>query len=145
MISLSQKGFYLGCHTLDVEITTHEILHSMDHCNSASMTFKLDISKDYDKVLWDFLLKVLRKFGFNQSVIKTIRECISMVRYFLLVNGVPHGSFEARRGIRHSDPLSSYLFIMVVDVLSRNVACMLSEGSIKGAKLTTTLDPVVIQ
>ena len=44
-----------------------------------SMAFKLDISKAYDKVRWDFLDDVLERMGFNQKVINLIRMMVSTI------------------------------------------------------------------
>ena len=43
------------------------------------MTFKLDISKAYDKVKWDFLYDVLERVGFNDKVINLIKTMIGSV------------------------------------------------------------------
>lgn len=49
-ISPSHKGFVLGRQILDVIITSHEVIHSMEKSRNPGMAFKLDISKAYDKV-----------------------------------------------------------------------------------------------
>ena len=59
IIGTPQKGFFLRRQILDAMITTHEIVHSMEKNKRLGMAFKLDISKAYDKVTWDFLYDVL--------------------------------------------------------------------------------------
>lgn len=41
------------------------------------------------------------------------------INFFVLINRKPRGKFGATRGLRQRNPLSSFLFILVVDVLSR--------------------------
>ena len=64
------------------------------------MAFKLDISKAYDKVKWDFLYDVLERVGFNEKVLTLIRTMVSTIQYAILLNGSPWGNIEARKGLR---------------------------------------------
>lgn len=48
-----------------------------------------------------------------------IYSCLSTVIYFILLNGSPFGSFQLKQSLRQEDPLSPYLFIIVVECLSR--------------------------
>ena len=51
------------------------------------MMLKLDMSKAYDSIEWDFLKAITRKMGFASSWIELISICISSVFY-----KVVHGS-----------------------------------------------------
>ena len=62
------------------------------------MAFKLDISKAYDKVKWDFLYDVLERVGFNDKVINLIKMVVGSVQYYVLLNG-PHGAILERRKV----------------------------------------------
>ena len=46
-------------------------------------------------------------------------ECICIVSYSFLINGNFEGKIRPSRGIRQEDPLSSYIFILCVEFLSR--------------------------
>lgn len=79
---------------------------------------KLDIEKVYDHVNRDYLLGVLRSIGFRMKWIRRMRFCISIVRFSVLINGSPEGFFSASRGLRQGDPLSSFLFLLVMEGLN---------------------------
>lgn len=51
--------------------------------------------KAYDHVNWDFLLFVFLKMAFDVMQRKLIKRCISILKYSILVNRWPTGSFLA--------------------------------------------------
>ena len=62
--------------------------------------------------------------------------CIQSASFAVLINGSPSNFFRASRGIRQGCPLSPFLFLLVVDALSRIIEQEKREGSFKGIKVT---------
>ena len=99
------------------------------------MTMKLDMSKTYDRVEWDFLLKLMRKMGFQRRWINLISACISTVTYSILVNGEPNGNITPTRGITQGDPIAPYLFLLCSEGLTGLIRQAVQEKKIRGFSL----------
>lgn len=81
--------------------------------------------------------------GFGQRWCNWIEVCISTVSFSIL-NGVPKGFFCSSRGLRQGDPLSLPLSNVVMEVLTKLVVKVESEGLVQGC-LLSPLGPSVSQ
>jgi len=54
------------------------------------------------------------------------------VRFSILVNGTPLSFFYSSRGLRQGDPLSPFLFVVVMEALSWMLIAALDQGNLTG-------------
>ncbi|GJY41443.1 hypothetical protein Tco_0428713 [Tanacetum coccineum] len=119
LISPNQSAFIPGRSITDNILLTQELMHNY-HLDRGTprCAFKVDIQKAYDTVDWEFLRRILHGFGFHARMIAWIMECVTTTSYSICVNGSLHGYFRGKRGLRQGDPLSPYLFTLVMEVLT---------------------------
>lgn len=99
----------------------HEVLHSMMFANQERFLLKLDLSKDYGRVDWNLLLRVLSTFGLNENVCQMVLQLVSFASMAILMNGSPSSFFKLSHGLRQGDPLSLILFIIIVEGMGRMI------------------------
>nr|CAN69965.1 hypothetical protein VITISV_039410 [Vitis vinifera] len=135
VISPDQNAFIKGRQILNGPLIANEVIDSWQKRREKGIICKLDIEKAYDSINWHFLLKVMQKMGFGSKWKGWMWSCISTVKYSVLVNGVPAGFFSSTKGLRQGDPLSPYLFVMGMEVLSVLITRAVEGGFIHGCRI----------
>ena len=86
----------------------------MDHIQKEggrTMVCKPDMEKNYNQVSWDFLMYMMRRFGFGSKWQSWIIRCISTLTFSMLINGTLGSFFKSSKSLRQRDPLSPFLLV----------------------------------
>lgn len=97
----------------------------MQHLSTSSrlgIFAKIDFSKAFDSVDWEFLLEIMRTRKFPIRWIKWMEELLFSAQSAVVVNGETTDFIRHRRGLRQGDPLSPMLFIIATDVFQQMIA-----------------------
>jgi hypothetical protein len=84
-----------------------------------TLFIKLDITKAFDSVRWEYLLNLMAKLGFPTRWRDWIATLLFTSSSRILLNGVPSAPIKHGRGLRQGDPLSPLLFVLVIDPLQK--------------------------
>lgn len=98
---------------------------------------EIDIKKHLI-VFWRFLFVVLKVMNFPDHWKQLIIDCVTSTSAKILINGEFIEPFQLKAGLRQRDPLSSYLFILYMNILSSQMEKEKREGRIPRIKITRT-------
>nr|GEW08179.1 RNA-directed DNA polymerase, eukaryota, reverse transcriptase zinc-binding domain protein [Tanacetum cinerariifolium] len=119
IVHINQSAFIPGRHIQDNILIAQELLRGYNISNGPKRcAMQIDIQKAYDTVSWNFMEKALLGFGFHSTMINWIMQCITSSKFSLCLNGESHGYFKGGRGLRQGDPISPYLFTLVMEVFN---------------------------
>nr|GEY09755.1 RNA-directed DNA polymerase, eukaryota, reverse transcriptase zinc-binding domain protein [Tanacetum cinerariifolium] len=119
LVDQNQSAFVPNRHIQDNILLSQELLKGyerMDGPNRVAM--KINIQKAYDTDNWQFLESNLREFGFHEKMVGWIVKCVTTASFSICVNGERFGYFKGGRGLRQDDPMSPYLFTLMIEVLT---------------------------
>ncbi|GJT77710.1 putative RNA-directed DNA polymerase, eukaryota, reverse transcriptase zinc-binding domain protein [Tanacetum coccineum] len=138
LVSPEQSAFISGRQILDGPLMLSEIIDWYKKRGKKRMVFKVDFEKAYDSVSWKYLDHVLNQFGFGSKWRGWIRECLYSARTSIMVNGSPTAEFSLNRGLRQGDPLSPFLFILIMEGLYIAIEDAVHQQLISGVNIGAT-------
>nr|GEY66783.1 RNA-directed DNA polymerase, eukaryota [Tanacetum cinerariifolium] len=89
---------------------------------------------------WDFLDEVLQKFGFSNKWRMWIQSSLRSSRVSILVNGSPTEEFQFYKGLKQGDPLSPFLFILIMKSLHLSFQRVVDTGMFTGINLSPSVN-----
>lgn len=132
LISEEQTSFIEGRDIADNILLAQEVLQHLDkRIPDYNLIFKLDMMNAFDRVRWDFLQALMLKFGFHQQFVTLIMNNLRASHFSVLVNGIPSGFFASQQGLKKGDPLSPFLFLIIVEAFSRALKHFFHSGLIE--------------
>lgn len=130
-ISNSQSAFIPGRSLAENVLLATELVEGYKWKTISKMAMlKVDLQKDFDTVNWKFVTSTLHALGFPVSFINLISQCILTTMFSISINGDLCGYFKGTRELRQGDPLSPYLFVLIMEFFCRMLNESYSAGKI---------------
>lgn len=118
VIDETQNAFIAGRNILDGPLMINELVSWLKKTNRKALLFKVDFNKAFDSLNWCFLVSIMEQLGFPPRWNQWIMGCLQSSRTSVLVNGAPTKEFMVSKGVRQGDPLSPFLFVIVMEALN---------------------------
>ncbi|XXG86091.1 hypothetical protein AAC387_Pa11g1056 [Persea americana] len=90
IVSEFQNAFVPGRAITDSILISTEIMHFLKRKGkgkSGMAALKIDMSKGYDRIEWDFLKSMMLKLGFDAKWVEMIMLCVSTISYSVIRDG----------------------------------------------------------
>ncbi|GKV27354.1 hypothetical protein SLEP1_g36534 [Rubroshorea leprosula] len=118
------KEFFSSGQLLKEEI----VKHYHKQCLSPRCTLQIDLMKAFDSVSWDFIFQILLSLGIPSQFVNLVKACVTTPKFSVVFNGNLCGYFSGEKGVRQGDPLSTYVFVVCMEVLSHMLNKAAEEG-----------------
>ena len=121
IIHHNQSAYVKDRTIFDAVRTIEDIMDYRERYKISGKMICIDFKKAFDSVSRTFLFRTLSTFCFGPSFIQWIHTFYKNISSCIMNNGFSTALFDVQRGVRQGDPLSAYLFITVLEILTVSI------------------------
>ena len=118
IISTDQSGFvnnrFIGSNIIRIQ----NLIEMCKEEEIEGILINIDFEKAFDTIEWDHLLRAMAFFNFPIKFIDWIKCFYTNIETCIINNSNTTKMFQPSRGVRQGCPLSPYLFVITVELLS---------------------------
>ena len=116
LISSNQTAYLINRCISENGRVNSDVVEMWDILDIRGYLVTADIEKAFDTLDHDFLLSVLKKFGFCENVIHWMKILLNNQQSCVINGGFTTPYFNLKKGAREDDSISAYLFVLALKV-----------------------------
>ena len=117
LISSDQTAYVPGRYIGESVRITSDLIEFTDIHSMPGYLLTIDIEKAFNSVDHTFLCSTLKKCGFGNNFIHWIKSILNKQESCIMNNGHSFGYFPILSRTREGEPISAYLFILLMEIL----------------------------
>ena len=141
IIEKDQNGFLKG---RNIAHNLRKILDAMEFAEEHQLPMVLisiDFMKAFDRVEHNSVYKAMEIFNFGVNIIGMVKVLFADVQLCTVNNGYASQKFVLTRGLLQGNPIASYLFLLIIELLAIKIR---QNNKIKGLKLPDTQEEILL-
>lgn len=140
IISENQTCCIIGRDISNTIANVRDVITLVENDNLEGYIVKIDQEKAFDRVSHDYMLNVLKKFGFGDIFINWITIFYNKINSSVKCNGFLTKYFNIENGIRQGCPISALLYVLAAEPLRFNI----QNCNISGIKIPNSTEEALI-
>ncbi len=132
IIHHNQTGYVKDRYIGETVRSNFDIMEFTDTENSPGVLIFIDFKKASATVEWHYLFDCLEALNFGPDLINWVKTFYRNIESCVINNGLASDYFTLARGVRQGDPLSPYLFLLVIETLAISIR---KDPEIEGIKI----------
>lgn len=117
IVSSSQTCCIMGRNILDTIASVRDVIEMADVEDLECYILKIDQEKAFDRVSHEYLINVLKRYGFGDRFIHFIEIFYNNIQSSVKCNGFLTKYFKIQNGIRQGCPISALLYVLSAEPL----------------------------